>query len=351
MEEVGVPVDCVGRLPRKSEFNTIDEYSSAIVKSLEEFSKSNCKPFQKVIKIQYQQITATEFWKSYARMGMPVVLTGAAQSMGYDLNTWSLKGLTEAYPDYPISLREGGEKNGEYDLVETKETTLSSYIKGPSKVHEARCENDQDDDGEKMYGANNFIHPDLVKKIVLPDIGYPSHVYRLMDTRIWISSPSCNIMNGAALHQDLQDNAVLMLDGNKSFYLQPPHRVTDAMSVTPFLRSGSNSNSGEDGGSIRIDLNPGDLLYLPAGWWHRTQCLPCNGTVSINFFMSACFASLGVVVPKLVNSDWLVNDEDKWNGPMIHCRSCTKEDKVDGDERKETMVSVAKSALRQPIGH
>jgi len=47
MEEVGVPVGCVGRLPRKSEFNTIDEYSSAIVKSLEEFSKSNYKPFQK----------------------------------------------------------------------------------------------------------------------------------------------------------------------------------------------------------------------------------------------------------------------------------------------------------------
>ena len=40
--------------------------------------------------------------------------------------------------------------------------------------------------------------------------------------------------------------------------------------------------------------------------------------MSINFFMSACFAALGVVVPNIVDSDWLQNEGEE--APKIHSR-------------------------------
>ena len=144
-----------------------------------------------------------------------------------------------------------------------------------------------------------------------------------MDTRLWISA---HAGPGAAIHQDLQDNFVLMMGGHKTFFLQPPHAVekTRAWSVTPFLRSGGGGGCGgdeEQEGVARVDLGPGDLLYLPAGWWHATQST-CPGTVSINFFMSACFAALGVIVPKIAEPDWLCSDDDDaGGGPQIHVRS------------------------------
>ena len=304
---------CVGRLPRNREFNCVEEFSEAIVNALNLHSaKAEANNFD-IVRTDYEQISSQQFWESYARQGRPVVLTGAAQAMGYDLDAWSAMGLAATYPDYPITLREGGEKGGNYELVETTATTLSNYMESSGKS------------GKSEYGANNYLHPDLVKRIVLPDIGYPSHVYRLMDTRLWISTPSSTVEDGTALHQDLQDNAVLMLGGRKTFYLQPPHEVEQARSVTPFLRSavdgsgGNFSGSGGRSSGVSIDLDPGDLLFLPAGWWHRTKCLPGDGTVSINFFMSACFAALGVVVPKLVESDWLLLQEESGR-PKIHSR-------------------------------
>jgi len=52
-------------------------------------------------------------------------------------------------------------------------------------------------------------------------------------------------------------------------------------------------------------LEPGECLYIPAGWFHETETLPGEspdeGDVSatVNFFASACFAALGVIVPDL----------------------------------------------------
>ena len=113
---------------------------------------------------------------------------------------------------------------------------------------------------------------------------------------------------------------MLMLSG--SVFLRPPHEEHGAWSVTPFLRSGGGGTG--DGSWMRADLHPGDLLYIPAGWWHATESTSSN-TVSINFFMSACFAALGVIVPKIAEPDWFCddasNDPSARTGPQIHSRN------------------------------
>ena len=117
----------VGRLPRDKEFDSVEEFAAAIVKALEAQSSSTTTTTS-ITRLSYATTTASYFWETFAKKGVPVVLTGAAQEMGYGMDKWSAEGLNSSYPDYPISLRDAGEKKGDYDKVTTTETTLHEYM-------------------------------------------------------------------------------------------------------------------------------------------------------------------------------------------------------------------------------
>ena len=59
---------------------------------------------------------------------------------------------------------------------------------------------------------------------------------------------------------------------------------------------------------LSVVLEPGDCLYLPAGWWHAAETLE-NPGASINFFCAATYGALGVVPPDIFPSDWPVGFE------------------------------------------
>ena len=288
----------VGRLPRAVEFGSVEEFTSAVINSLEQQSAA-APALRSVGRRAYDDVPAASFLAEYARTGTPVVLTGAAQSMGYDLELWQPRGLSAVLPEFPLSCRPSGV---DYDAMgEPADRTLAEYL-GKKDDH--------------SYGANMMLHPALIPSIVLPDLGFPQHCFRLLDTRLWIGKGG----TGAHLHQDIQDNCILMLAGSKRVSLQPPHRAVSLQpwAVTPFLRS-SRSVDAPGEHDVEVLLRAGDLLWLPAGWWHSTENILQAGEeagVSINFFMSACFAAVGVIVPEIAHSDWL----DFGTQPRIHKR-------------------------------
>ena len=139
------------------------------------------------------------------------------------------------------------------------------------------------------------------------------------------------------MHRDLQDNFLLQVFGRKTVMLIPPHHAEALGTVftTPFLHTTALQHgempppfSGVDLQSSTVSLGPGEMLYLPAGYFHsttmaegwrppvveggskghshaQTKTGATNVGCSVNFFLSACFASLGVVVPELVPTDWV----------------------------------------------
>ena len=166
----------------------------------------------------------------------------------------------------------------------------------------------------------------------------PAHVLRLLDTRLWIGPPGC----GAPLHRDLQDNFLLQLFGRKAVTLVPPHHA-QALGVTPvspFLHTTAvpaGVAPPPETSPVTVVLKPGEMLYIPAGWFHATDTRAAALAVqaeqspeiepparpatarpaaaadllgssglsgSVNFFMSACFAAVGVIVPELQPPDW-----------------------------------------------
>ena len=64
---------------------------------------------------------------------------------------------------------------------------------------------------------------------------------------------------------------------------------------------------------LSVVLEPGDCLFLPAGWWHATENLGDGegGVIgaSVNFFCAATYSALGVVPPDIFPADWPVGFE------------------------------------------
>jgi hypothetical protein len=326
----GVPVGFVGRFERSQEFETLDQYAAAITAAIEAHSRTVADDGwdpSKIERVPLDCLGEAAFLQRWARSGRPVVLTGCLR--GWDVSgTWNLTSLRERYGEQPWTVRRGRT----YEVMESVETTLGEYLDSiVSTTFGTGPDTPAAGDGNggatftqlaaeaQYYGANNFVPPALVSELRLPPF-FPDHVKRLGDTRLWIGPPTC----GVHLHRDMQDNFLLQVFGRKRVTLVAPHHATalNTRMVTPFLHTtdvSQRESPPAETEPVTVVLEPGDMLYLPAGYFHATETVGKQGEreaqaqgadsvgCSVNYFLSACFASLGVIVPKLPGapSDWL----------------------------------------------
>lgn len=86
------------------------------------------------------------------------------------------------------------------------------------------------------------------------------------------------------LHRDLLDNVAVLLRGRKRFRLAPPGSIEALQATsTKYDRVSVMATAGLDDLRERergrelviheVDLEPGDALYTPAGWWHEVDNL------------------------------------------------------------------------------
>ena len=333
----GVPAGFVGRFERSEEFATLEQYAAAVTAAIEARSRTVAHEgghSSRIERVALESLGEVAFLQRWARRGRPVVLTGCLT--GWDIvSTWNPTSLRERYGDQPWTARRGRS----YEVMESVETTLGEYLdhiagRAPRRASTATgvaadsfnradggndaAERTQSAADAQFYGANNFVPPGLVNELRLPPF-FPPHVKRLGDTRLWIGPPSC----GVHLHRDLQDNFLLQVFGRKRVTLIAPHHAAalNARMVTPFLHTtdvDQRQDPPAETEPVTVVLQAGDMLYLPAGYFHATETIGEEGGpqeaqgagsvgCSLNFFLSACFASLGVIVPRLPGAppDWL----------------------------------------------
>lgn len=331
----GVPDGFVGRFERRVEFDTLEQYAAAVTAAIEARSRTvnheGSHPSQ-IERVALGCLSEAAFMERWARLGRPVVLTGCL--MEWDMSgTWNTTSLRARFGEQPWTARRGQS----YEAMESVETTLGEYLDGilshePRRAPTTSADCDRAEDGSEgtqathsvadsqFYGANNFVPPGLVKELRLPPF-FPPHVKRLGDTRLWIGPAGC----GVHLHRDLQDNFLVQVFGRKRVTLVAPHHAAalNTRMVTPFLHTsdvGPLEAPPKETEPVAVVLEAGDMLYLPAGYFHATETVgEQSGSAhaqgqgassvgcSVNFFLSACFASLGVIVPRLPGAppDWL----------------------------------------------
>lgn len=204
----------------------------------------------------------------------PTVFRGLAAQWPA-VQSWSIEGLADQAPDMPVTLVAG---NRELDNTHFVSSTLPAYLRS-LKAQEGETT------GPPLY-LKEF---DLLKAMpgLRQDLRYesllPRHVVSAVQS--WVGPAGAR----TGLHYDYPDNVAVQLVGVKRFCLVRPGVVEHLGAVSDkydswakLARCGAHELAARWKHSIgahgepaffTVDLQPGDVLYVPARWWHEVSNL------------------------------------------------------------------------------
>lgn len=203
--------------------------------------------------------------KHFIELSSPAIIKGFAKH--WPGSKWNFESLKKIIGDKPIKAlvdlpTTGGHLDGGYEFYERR-------MRFDDFVHLAHDE--QARPCYLGYVRSDAFFDEIYKHFPFTDIsdGYPGG----SDTRLWIGSRgTCS-----GLHSDLKDNLFLQVHGYKTVYLIP---FEDTPHVYPYLDNIVNSridceNFHPEGFPkfkkarvYKYQLCPGDIMFIPKGWWH-----------------------------------------------------------------------------------
>lgn len=202
-------------------------------------------------------------FRTRAAEGLPFVITGL-------VNRWPLSALTpqtlrDRFSDLPVRARVGDYINTAFapdramqdmsmleylELVSTGTQDLPPYL-GNLELRE----------------LNSMCH-------------WPAYFDKMGPPRFWLG-PSGTV---TPLHCDYDDNIFAQIWGTKRIFLSPPHHdeflyTREANAIlfgSPFNPEAPDFEKfplARQALMVECIVNPGDLLYVPAGWYHQVRSL------------------------------------------------------------------------------
>ena len=177
---------------------------------------------------------------------------------------WTWERLGALAPDLPVRLVQG---NRELGATVFQPSTLGAYLQslqGPATAGEAPLYLKE----FNLLGAFPTLRADVRPQELFP----PGALH---DAQTWIGPAEAR----TGLHHDYLDNLAVQLVGRKRFYLLRPGAVERLGAVAAkhdhwAALASLNADAVVDRGVVAgdawvVDLEPGDVLYVPARWWHE----------------------------------------------------------------------------------
>ncbi len=203
----------------------------------------------------------------------PVVFRGLAADWPA-VQRWDFLNLANLAPDVPVKLVAGDRERGSTRFINS---TLRPYL-------------------ESLQGRGELAHQSLYLKEfdlldAVPELRldlkhaelFPHGVTRSLQS--WIGPAEAR----TGLHHDYLNNLAVQIVGKKRFHLVRPGTVERLGAVSRKYDSWATLSTlgarelatmaGTPSDFFAVDLEPGDVLHVPAGWWHEVL----NLTPSILF--------------------------------------------------------------------
>lgn len=236
--------------------------------------------------------------RGLAHHDAPVVFRGLAGHWPA-VRQWSFGGLAEQLDDVPVQLVAGNREHGATRFVHS---TLRQYLRsleadagnGSSEPQLYLKEFD-------LLKAQPRLRAELAHEQLLPK-------YSLRSLRTWIGPAGAS----TGLHHDYLDNLAVQIVGTKRWYfvrrgvIERRGLVSSKYDAWAVLSAVSARELAEretaTGDFFCVDLNPGDVLYVPVGWWHEVTNL------SASLFLGGFFGRPAPVLARwawVSTRDWL----------------------------------------------
>jgi hypothetical protein len=202
-------------------------------------------------------------FRARAAEGLPFLMTGLVQR--WPLFSLTPQALREQYGSLPVRARVGDYINtafapdramADMSMLEYLELSAAGTQDLPPYVGNL-----------ELRALNRFCH-------------WPAYFDKMGPPRFWIG-PAGTM---TPLHCDYDDNIFAQIWGSKRIFLSPPHhdeflypREANAILFgSPFDPEAPDYEKfplARQATMIEVIVNPGDMLYVPAGWFHQVRAL------------------------------------------------------------------------------
>jgi hypothetical protein len=229
------------------------------------------------------RLSRTEFFEEYYHQNRPVIITGMLDDWPARTK-WSLDYFREAYGDRDVEVQMGRESDENYEVNGPKHKKLMPFREYVDMVESAGRTNDF------YMTANNGSHNREALAGLWEDIPV---IDEYLDPRsaetgfFWLGPAGIK----TPFHHDLTNNFMAQVIGRKRVKLIPLHD-------TPFVYNNLHCYSMVDGSDIDLEqfpamqhaqvlectLAPGELLFVPIGWWHYVEGLDVSAMMSFTNF-------------------------------------------------------------------
>ncbi|MFL9875826.1 cupin-like domain-containing protein [Paraburkholderia megapolitana] len=232
------------------------------------------------------RVTRNEFSAELFEQGRPTIITDALQDWQI-AERWAPEHIARIAKARPVTMSTS--HDGRY-LFDASHDINRSHVFEKAEVEfgDAARRMLDENAGDHIYVMQQSIPdvlPELLDNLVVPE---------------WIASsrPAINLWFGrrttTQLHFDYSNNFFAQLYGSKQFVIFDPHEserlhphhhdtATAHLSHVDALQPDlARYPDFADASPVRFTINAGELLFLPAFWWHQVQA--ADVAVSVNFW-------------------------------------------------------------------
>jgi lysine-specific demethylase 8 len=228
-------------------------------------------------------LTADELLRGYIATSTPVILAGRAAHWPA-LKRWSLEHLRATHPDVMVpalvDLPVGSVPYAAYMQDHTRTMSLAEFVDWMTSARrELPCYLSQ-----ASFDAFPLLREDFDFEGIAPAM--PGRLV----TNLWLGSAGTR----SGLHFDSRDNLLAQVVGTKRLSLVPAQQFREVYAFPwNVMKSQVDTDTPDLArypkfAEVTIwegQIEPGDVLFLPAGWWHNVVSL--DHAISINRWFGA----------------------------------------------------------------
>lgn len=197
---------------------------------------------------------------------------------------WTPEDFKERFSEVEIGVTTGREADPDYDI--RHETHIETMTMG-AYVDRIRGAGDESNDVYMIARNRNIDRAELaplLAEVRVPDVLDPTRFKGC--TALWLG-PAGTL---TSMHHDTSNILFFQIYGRKRVVLAPPTHLPLLDGARSMYSPVQNPEADADHPALvgavlpTVDLDPGDALFLPAGWWHYVRSLDVSISIAFNGF-------------------------------------------------------------------